>query len=37
MTRDDTTDMLLGPIRPMPVLLIDVKTAEAEGDLPAIA
>lgn len=37
MTRDDTTDMLIDLIRRTPVLPIDVKTAQAEGDLPAIA
>ncbi|MHC2108564.1 hypothetical protein [Methylobacterium sp. CM6246] len=37
MTRDDTTDMLIDLIRRTPVLPIDVKTVQAEGDLPATA
>lgn len=33
----DTTERLIRLIQRVPVLAIDVKTAEAEGDLPAIA
>lgn len=37
MTRDTTTELLIRLIQRTPILAIDVKTAEAEGDLPAIA
>jgi len=37
MMRDDPSDTLIDLIRRTPVLPIDVKTAQTEGDLPTIA
>ena len=37
MMRDDPSDTLIDLIRRTPVLPIDVKTPQAEGDLPTIA
>ncbi|MGU3337178.1 MULTISPECIES: hypothetical protein [unclassified Methylobacterium] len=38
MTRNDTnTELLIRLIQRVPMLAIDVKAAEAEGDLPATA
>ena len=37
MMRDDPTVALIGLIQRVPILAIDAETAEAEGDVPAIA